>query len=513
MKTISKLGFLSVACAVLIFSGTAVFAQTTPQVQTNYATNIQNSSATLNASITDLGSSASATIWFQWGTTTSYGNQTYQQTQGYTGTFSQGISGLSSYTTYHFRVVAQNTYGTLYGQDMTFYTSQTGSESLTASAGSDLYLTSGQTTTLQGSGYDSSGYSLTYSWTCSGGTLSNYYVAQPVYTAPYNYSSQTTYTCTLTVSNSYGNSNSDSVNIYINSSSIQVGGASVQTNSATNVSNYQATLNGYLSVPYLSNSNYVWFQYGTDTNYGSNTSQQSVNSGSFTQNIANLSYNTTYHFRAVAQGSFGTIYGQDMTFNSNGSTNYYGNGTVSVTKQVINLTSGNLNWQSSVSAKPNDILSFAITIQAGNQDIHNVMISDILPTCLTYKGNLTVNANLNYLGNPASGINIGTIPANGIEVVAFQAQAAPATSFLYGTTSLINTATVTSTEGGSQNASATVIVNNSLVNGATTVSTGMTNNPITDSFFLPIMLIIAGSWFYFSGNVYKFSDWIGTKIK
>jgi len=260
---------------------------------------------------------------------------------------------------------------------------------------------------------------------------------------------------------------------------------------------------------------YVWFQWGTSANYSNTTPQQTLNyAGSFSQNIANLSSNTAYHFRAVAQGGNGTVYGQDMTFSSSGSGYYSGNNTgsstLSVAKQVINLTSGNLGWQTSISAKPGDVLAFAIVMQAnGGQDIHNVLVRDVLPSGLFYKGNMTLNASLSNLGNPMSGISVGTIPANGIEVVSYQVQAV---SSSYGTNVQSNNATITSTEGGTQTASASVIINNAVVYGATSVSTGMTNNPIRDSFFLPVMLIIIGSWFYFSGNVYRFADWISTKL-
>jgi uncharacterized repeat protein (TIGR01451 family) len=392
----------------------------------------------------------------------------------------------------------------------------------TANAGPDLYVGSGQTITLQGSGYDPQNSSLTYYWNCSAGTLSSATIAQPTLTAPYaiNGNNQATYNCSLTVTNSYALSASDTmiVNVNNNNNNNNNGSFSVQTDSPTYVQNNSATLNGYL---YNNNSYntsaYVWFQWGTDTNYGNNSFQQTLSyPGSFFQQIGNLNPNATYHYRAAAQYNGSTVYGQDMTFNSNGS-NYSGNssGTLSVTKQVINLSSGNLNWSSSVNANPGDVLSFAITMQAnGGQDIHNVFVRDILPANLIYKGNLTVNATLNYSGNPATGINIGTISAGGIEVIAYQVRVAPAASFAYGTTTLSNNATITSTEAGTQTVSASAIVNNQLVYGAaTTISTGLTNNPITDSFFLPVLLIIIGSWLYFSGNIYKFSDWLGEKIK
>ena len=523
-----KISFILLFTAILFFSfGTAVFAQSVggANVQTNSATNISSYQATLNGYLSIPYISNSNYVYFQWGTTTSYGSTTTQQYLNNNGSFSQIISGLNYNNTYHFRAVAQGSFGTIYGQDMTFYAGQSNGNTLTANAGPDLYLASGQNVTLQGSGYDPNGYSLNYYWTCTGGTLSSYNVAQPIYTAPYTYNNQTSYTCTLTVTNNYGNSNSDSVVVYLGyGNGNNYGNTYVQTNYATYVSNSQATLNGSLSGynSYANTTNYVYFQWGTTTNYNNQTGQQNIGySGTFMQNITNLYSGTTYHFRAVAQGNSGTVYGQDMTFTTSGS-GYYNynnnnNGSLSITKQVIDLSSGNLSWTTSVNAKPSDILSFAITLYAGNQDLHNVIVRDILPVNLIYKGNLIVNTSSNYSGDITSGVNIGTVYANQSVIVSYQVQVAPDANFSYGATTLTNNASVTSNERGTQNASATVIVNKSLVYGASTTassaSTGLTNNFFTDSFFLPLLLIISGLWFYFSGKIYLLADKLKAKIK
>lgn len=384
-------------------------------------------------------------------------------------------------------------------------------QSPSADAGSDVYISSGQTAILHGSGYDPNGYSLNYYWNCDGGTLSNNNISTPVYTAPYayQYNNQNVYTCALTVTNSYGYSNSDSVNVYVNYSG-NTGNLSAQTNSATNVSNYQATLNGYVSGANYSENIYVWFQWGTGTGYGNETSHQSLySSGSFSRNISGLNSGATYHFRAVAQRDNGAlVYGQDMTFYTTGSGNYYGAGGLIVGKKVINISSGNLSWQNAVSAVPGDILSFAITLQANNQDVHNVFARDNLPQNLIYRGNATANTNLNYLGDPLSGVNIGTLSAGQVYVISYQAQVAGSQSFTYGSTTLNNNATISSLEAGSQTASASVIVNNSLVQGATAISTGATNSFFEDSLLFPLSLILLALWLYFSGRLNRFADWL-----
>jgi hypothetical protein len=89
---------------------------------TNPATNVASSSATLNGSVDPHGLSTS--VHFQYGTTTSYGRTTANQTK--TGNTYQNvaanISGLTTHTTYHFRIVTTNSAGTRFGSDRTFTT-------------------------------------------------------------------------------------------------------------------------------------------------------------------------------------------------------------------------------------------------------------------------------------------------------------------------------------------------------------------------------------------------------
>jgi hypothetical protein len=101
---------------------TTLTATGAPVVTTNAATNVAISSATLNGSLDPHGLTTS--VYFQYGTTTSYGHTTPIQNQ--TGnTFrnsSANISGLTTHTTYHFRIVATNSGGTRFGGDKTFTT-------------------------------------------------------------------------------------------------------------------------------------------------------------------------------------------------------------------------------------------------------------------------------------------------------------------------------------------------------------------------------------------------------
>lgn len=100
---------------------------------------------------------------------------------------------------------------------------------------------------------------------------------------------------------------------------------SVTTYSATDVRENAATLNGYVDNGNGYNTT-RWFEYGT--NYGAlynstNHYSQAGNYGNFGERVANLSPNTTYYFRAVAQNNNGTAYGNVMSFTT--TTQYYYN--------------------------------------------------------------------------------------------------------------------------------------------------------------------------------------------
>jgi hypothetical protein len=86
------------------------------------------------------------------------------------------------------------------------------------------------------------------------------------------------------------------------------------TDGASNITSSSAVLNGTVNPNGLTTT--VHFQYGTRTNYGSTTANQTYTGGtqSVSANIPRLSPNTTYHFRLVETDNGVTRYGSDMTF-------------------------------------------------------------------------------------------------------------------------------------------------------------------------------------------------------
>jgi hypothetical protein len=96
-----------------------------PVVETRSASALRSSEATLNGLVDPEG--AQAKYYVEYGTTTSYGSKTSTVTVPSGMSYveeSQTIKSLTPSTTYHFRVVAENSAGTNYGADKTFESPQ-----------------------------------------------------------------------------------------------------------------------------------------------------------------------------------------------------------------------------------------------------------------------------------------------------------------------------------------------------------------------------------------------------
>ena len=94
-----------------------------PTVVTTDASSVTPTSATLRGTVTANG--LSTTRWFEYGTTTGYGTKTSSTSAG-SGTSASSVTAsvknLKPGTTYHYRLVAQNSSGKTFGGDKTFST-------------------------------------------------------------------------------------------------------------------------------------------------------------------------------------------------------------------------------------------------------------------------------------------------------------------------------------------------------------------------------------------------------
>jgi hypothetical protein len=99
---------------------------------------------------------------------------------------------------------------------------------------------------------------------------------------------------------------------------LAIAGAPVKPNTlaATNITTNSATLNGHV-FPDQSVTTYYYFQYGTTTDYGTQTGTEGPVNGTdkdVSTAVAGLAPSTTYHYRVVATNTDGTTVGDDKTF-------------------------------------------------------------------------------------------------------------------------------------------------------------------------------------------------------
>ncbi len=289
-----------------------------PVVTTVPATHVASFSATLNGSVDPQG--LATTVYFQYGTTTSYGLTTaIQSRHGNTNqNVAANISSLTANTIYHFRIVATNSAGTRYGSDKTFTTlSATGPPVVTSNPATFVASFSA---TLNGS-LDPHGLTTTVYFQY--GTTTSYVLTTAIQTRTGNtyqnvaanigsLSANTVYHFRIVATNSAGTRyGSDRTFTTLSATGLPV----VTTNPATNVAAFSATLHGSLNPHGLTTT--VYFQYGTTTSYGRTTPIQSQTGNTYRNiaaNINGLSRHTTYHFRIVATNSGGTRFGGDRTF-------------------------------------------------------------------------------------------------------------------------------------------------------------------------------------------------------
>ena len=92
-----------------------------PVVTTLAADQLTTNSARLRGQVNPRGSPTAA--WFEWGTDTNYGNVIGMQDVGQGSSVSNlnvVLDGLVGGPTYHYRLVATNAFGVVYGADQTF---------------------------------------------------------------------------------------------------------------------------------------------------------------------------------------------------------------------------------------------------------------------------------------------------------------------------------------------------------------------------------------------------------
>jgi hypothetical protein len=273
--------------------------------------------ATLGGTVNPNGTAT--TFYFQYGT--AYGLQTTAVSAG-SGTAnvaaSAAVSGLSPSTTYHYRLVAVSTAGTVDGSDESFTTPATpaprpatgGARTVTSNSAvvTGTVNPEGAPTTYQFQYGKTAAYGLhTATTSADSGTAT-----LAVSAALGGLSATTTYHYRL-VATSAGGVVAGADRTFKTGATPRASGA---TGAAVQITQTTAVLTGTVR-PAGSAARY-YFQYGTSTNYSGHTAVLAAGSGTAAvavqAPIGGLAPLTKYHFRLVVIGSGGTIAGSDRSF-------------------------------------------------------------------------------------------------------------------------------------------------------------------------------------------------------
>ena len=312
-----------------------------PVVVTSPATGVGPTTATLGGTVNPNGE---PTTWFvEYGTSTSYGSKSATADAG-SGTtakaFSVGVSGLTVGKTYHFRLVATSSAGTVNGADATFVTAE--APVATTSAASSITATGAK---LNGK-VDPNGRPTTYRFEYGDDDVLRHHhlhFERRQREQPKNVSKTvtglkagTTYHFRLVATSDAGTA-TGSDQLFTTQ-----GAPIVVTGQASAIGSTSATLAGTVNPNGRSTSWYI--DYGPTASYGARTSTSSAGSGTqavaVSKPVSNLKPNTTYHFRVVGVNSLGTTRGADATFVTGGAQSV---ATGPVSLRTLSLFSARVN--------------------------------------------------------------------------------------------------------------------------------------------------------------------------
>lgn len=330
MKNKIKIFSVSLIALVGLFAGVNFASAQTATVTTC-------SSATISGTITDTNG-VSTGAWFEYGTnfsTVDSGSGSKTNTQYFNSpqTYTQTISGLNQNTTYYYSAVVSNIYGTAQGATLSFTTpscnnNQPSSSVPTVSTNSASSVGQNSATL---NGYVNANGSNVNAWFEYGTTQSYGYTTNSVNYgntstsisgSAYNLAQNTTYYYRAVAQNSQGTVYGSMLSFTTTGQTQTYGQSYVSTNAATGVSQNGATLNGYMTSNGTNTS--TWFEWGTSYSLGNSTSYTNNGTGStsFTSPLYNLNSNTTYYYRAAAQSSYGTVYGNIVSFTTGWQSTY-----------------------------------------------------------------------------------------------------------------------------------------------------------------------------------------------
>lgn len=275
---------------------------------------------------------AITTYWYEYGTTKDLGKSTAQQAigSGFSARATPGyITGLTKNTTYYFKLVAQNSLGTVAGEQYSFVTSSFSSAPVGGIASATTMAASGITANsvvLKGSvnpnkastqywfeiGKDGTLGGVT-ALTSAGDASEGVTASVPVT----GLESGTTYYYRINAQNKYGTVNGAILTFKTGGKVVTVAPV-VTTQVALSTGVTTAVVAGTVN-PYGVQTSY-WFEYATDPKFAAVKTSQKKSLGAVSTTVSvqatltGLKTATTYYVRIVAENSGGTVKGDSQTF-------------------------------------------------------------------------------------------------------------------------------------------------------------------------------------------------------
>ncbi len=359
MKNTMKI-FGVVAIAIFLLGSGAGIAEAQAA---SSVSGITCNSAVLQGNISPSPVGTPTDVWFEWGSSTAFGNTTLRMTYASYASFSELLTGLYPSTTYYYRAVSQNNvFGLSSGATSNFttpscsggygqssYPNYYGTGNLPAYNGSTwgnqpiVYTysptTSGNSAMLNGY-VNTNGYSTVTRWFEWGNDQYYFQNSTPRISQSstgawsesiVNLSANTTYYYRAVVQSTggvvYGQvmslttdanyTNTAPYNYGYTNSNITVPRTEVITNSPEVLGETAVRLNGTVVLRNNSAQTNTWFEWGDTTSLGkvTETRMAGINqSVIFNNTISELSGGMTYYYRAVAQNQYGIFRGDTTSF-------------------------------------------------------------------------------------------------------------------------------------------------------------------------------------------------------
>ena len=316
------------------FTISVIDVQDTPLINTEAASNITSTMATLNGDLTSIGLAAITEGGFVYALSNEdliidAAGVAKEVVNGIaTGDFEKDITGLTAGTTYYYRAYATNSFGTAYGRVQSF-TTLAAAPTASTTAASDITST---TATLNGNitsdgGADITARGFVYAISNADLTIENTAADTVIVsgtTGVFNsaitsLTAGTTYYYQAYASNSLGTTYGGEQSFTTEA----VAGAvapTASTTAASDITSTTATLNGNITSDggaTITARGFVYATSNADLIIGTTDVTNVIVSGTtgvFTENITGLTAGTKYYYRAYATNSVDTTYGEVQSF-------------------------------------------------------------------------------------------------------------------------------------------------------------------------------------------------------